>query len=80
MAVATMASVLVGGKDGCKDTMIYDWGSRKLRLTRFEGARHMLGIRVLSCRMKARCRCSRSTVEAEHAEAHGRARGFGGRV
>lgn len=40
----------------------------------------MLGIRVLSCRMKVKCRCVRATVEAEHAEAHGRARAFGGRA
>lgn len=60
--------------------MIYDWGSGKLRWARFEGARHMLGIRVLSCRMKAKCRSSRSTVEAEHAGTHGREKGFGGRV
>lgn len=54
--------------------MIYDWGSRKLRCAWLESARHMLGIRVLSCRMKVKCRSSGSTVEAEHTEAHGRAR------
>jgi ferredoxin len=40
-----------------------------------EGARYMLGICVLSCRMKVECRSCRSTVEAEQTEPHGRARG-----
>lgn len=39
--MATISSVLVSGKDGRRGTMIYDWGSRKLRWTRFEGARHI---------------------------------------
>lgn len=41
MTVATISSVLVSEKDGRRGTMIYDWGSRKLRWTRFEGARHI---------------------------------------
>lgn len=75
VAATTMSSVLVSEKGGPKDRVIYDWGSRKLRWAWLEGARHMLGIRVLSCRMKVKCRSSRSTVEAEHTEPHGRARG-----
>lgn len=73
-----MSSVLVGEKGGRRDRVIYDWGSGKLRWARLEGARHMPGIRVLSCRMRVRCRWTSSTVEAEQTEAQGRARGGAG--
>lgn len=36
----------------------------------------LLGIRVLRCRMRVKCKSPVSKVEAEHAEAHGRARGL----